>query len=171
MVEDAIIRWTARLAVACYAGRLFCDASGKGHVTAQQTGRWFWTIGCVLYLLHVIAAFHFLHGWSHAAAFEHVRRRTLHDIGWDSGIGIYINEGFTILWVIDTCLWWRRLEWPERRLPYWIVQTSFAFLMFQSTAVFGPRFWIPIASVLVLSLAVIHLRQTSVPVPRPPQSV
>ena len=54
------------------------------------------------------------------------------------------NEAFLTLWLIDTLLWWRHLSWSKQRVPYWIVQAIFAFLMFQATVVFGPRFWIPI---------------------------
>jgi hypothetical protein len=157
MLGDGIIRWTARLAVTCYVGRLCVDVAGRRDAASQRIARWMWTIGCGIFLLHVAAAFHFLHGWSHAAAFEHVRQRTLHDIGWNSGSGIYVNYAFTLLWLVDTILWWRRLDWSGKRASYWIVQSVFAFLMIQATAVFGPPLWMPICAAVVISLIAIRI--------------
>ncbi len=159
MLGDAIIRWTARLFVACYVGRLCVDVAGRRDEPAQRVARWLWTVGGLILLLHVAAALHFQHGWSHAAAYEHVRQRTLHDTGWDSGIGLYINYVFGVLWLADTIFWWRRLDWSEQRSSYWAVQILFAFLTSQATAVFGPPFWMPIWTVVVLLLIVIGWRR------------
>lgn len=157
MVDDAVIRWTARLFVACYVGRLCVDAAGRRDGASQRVARWLWTAGCGIFLLHVVAAFHFQHGWSHVAAFEHVRQRTLHDTGWDSGIGLYVNYAFGLLWLADTLLWWRRIDWSEKRSSYWTVQIVFAFLLSQATAAFGPSFWMPIWMAVVLLLIVLRL--------------
>lgn len=165
MLGDAVIRWTARLFVACYVGRLCVDAAGRRDKPAQRVARWLWTAGCVLFLLHVAAAFHFRHGGSHAAAFDHVRQRTLHDTGWDSGIGLYLNYAFGVLWLANTILWWRRTDWPEQRRAYWIVQSLFAFMICQATAIFGPPFWRPVGVAVVLLL--IALRMTRRPSERP----
>jgi hypothetical protein len=152
MFEDAIVRWTARLFVACYVARVGIDASGRRDAAAQGTARWLWTIGCAFLLVHIAAAFHLVHGWSHTAAYEHVLARTHELTGWASGIGLYVNYGFTLVWVADTILWWRNLEWVERPRPYWLVQGMFAFLMVQATVVFGPPFWWPVAAVVVVML-------------------
>ncbi len=159
MLGEALIRWTARLFVACYVGRLCVDAAGWRKGTGQQFARQLWTVGGILFLLHVAAAFHFQHGWSHAAAVEHVRLRTLHQTGWNSGIGLYVNEAFGLLWLTDLMLWWWRLDWPEQRLPYWTVQASFAFMMLQATACFGPPFWIPVCVVAGITLIAIRWRR------------
>ncbi len=158
MFDEALIRGTARLFVACYVGRLCIDAAGRRDLSSQRVALWLWTAGCLVFALHVAAAFHFQHGWSHAAAFEYVRQRTLYHTGWDSGIGLYVNYAFGVLWLVDVSLWWRHLNWSERRLPYWIVQSLFAFLMSQATAAFGPAFWVPIWIAVVLLLIVIGLR-------------
>jgi hypothetical protein len=155
MIEDAIIRWTARLAVACYVSRLCWDVAGCRDAASQKKARLVWSVGCAIFLLHVAAAFHFLYGWSHESAYEHVRKRTFDQTGWNSGFGIYINYAFTLLWLTDTILWWRRPDWPEQRLPYWITQGVFAFLMFQATAVFGPWFWTPLCAVIALFLLIL----------------
>ena len=157
MFDDALIRGTAQLVVACYVGRLCIDAAGRRDITSQRVARWLWTTGCLVFALHVAVAFHYQHGWSHAAAFEHVRLRTLRETGWDSGVGLYVNYAFGLLWLADTLLWWWRLDWPEKRVPYWTVQSSFAFLMLQATAVFGAPFWMPVCVVVGLLLIVLRM--------------
>ena len=157
MLADAIIRWTARLFVACYVGRLCVDAIGSRDTNSLCTARWLWTCGCALYFIHVAAAFHGMHHWSHAAAYEHVLTRTVEMTGFASGIGLYVNYAFGLLWLGDTVIWWLDPKWPDRIVPYYCVQALFAFLMFQATAVFGPSFWRPIA-VAVIALLVILRR-------------
>ena len=157
MFDEALIRGTARLFVACYVGRLCFDAAGWRDATSQRIARWLWTSGCLALVLHVAVAFHFQHGWSHAAAFEHVRLRTLRETGWDSGVGPYVNYAFGLLWLADTLLWWRRIDWSEKRSSYWTVQIVFAFLMSQATAAFGPPFWMPLWVAVVLLLIVLRL--------------
>lgn len=152
MLADSIIRWTARLFVACYLGRVAIDVAGRRDAVSQFWARAIWTVGFVLFLLHTAAAFHLLHGWSHDAACEHVLKRTTEATGFETGVGIYVNYGFGLLWLADVLMWWRDLRWTERRIPYWIVHVTFAFLILQATAVFGPAFWIPVAIVVVLGL-------------------
>ena len=157
MVGEMLIRWTARLAVACYVARLMCDTGRKNDVPSQHAARWWWTIGCACFLMHVAAAFHFEHGWSHAAAFKYTAKRTAEMTGWNSGFGLYVNEAFLCLWLADTILWWRRLSWPENRRIYWTVQGVFAFLMIQATAIFGPPFWMPVFLLVVALLLLVRV--------------
>ena len=153
MIGDLLIRWTARVGVACYAARLACDVGRQQDVRTQKSARWFWTLGCLSFLLHVIAAFHFEHHWNHAAAFESTAKRTAEMTGWNSGVGLYVNEALLLIWAADTFCWWRDLSWPRHRRIYWFIQWTFAFLMFQATAVFGPPFWIPIVALIMTCLS------------------
>jgi hypothetical protein len=115
--------------------------------------RWTWTIGCGIYLIHVLIAFHLLHAWSHTAAYEHVMKRTQEMIGIASGIGLYVNYAFGVLWIADVLMWWRRLDWSDRPVPYRTVQSVFAFLIIQATVVFGPWLWMPVSAAVVVLLA------------------
>ena len=153
MIGDFCIRWTARLAVTCYVARLICDANQASIASTQKIARWWWTVGCMWFVAHVAAAFHFQHAWSHSAAFDYTAKRTAEMTGWNSGSGLYVNEAFLCLWVVDTILWWRDANWTQNRLAYWTIQGIFAFLMLQATAIFGPRFWIPIALIVMVILA------------------
>lgn len=152
MWGETIIRWTARLAVACYVGRILCDAADGPDRKRQGPARLWWTAGCLIFLVHVAAAFHWEHHWNHASAFDYTARRTTKMTGWNSGIGLYINEAFLVLWLVDTIAWWRNPLWPQHRVAYWTVQSVFAFLMFQATAVFGPPFWKPVTATVLVCL-------------------
>lgn len=154
-----VTAWTARLAVACYLVRISIDVAGRTDDSGQRIARGIWTAGLAIFLLHVAAAFHSYHHWSHAAAWEHVRHQTRTLTGWDSGAGLFINYGFTLLWAVDCGLWWRSLAWSRQRLSYWYVQVIFAFLMLNATVVFGPRGWIAVGAVVAMGLSVIAWRR------------
>lgn len=140
---EELTRWTVRLAVACYLGRVFTDAAGWRTPADARRARWLWTLGGAIYLVHVACAFHFYHGWSHAAALRHTAERTAEVVGWHWGGGLWINYAFTLLWCGDIALWWTRPadRHPRSPITYWTIQAIFAFLMFNATAVFGPPFW------------------------------
>ncbi len=140
-IGEMIVRWTARLAAAAYLARVSMDGIAPHSRQAQKWNRVIWTVGCAIFLAHVAAAFHFYHGWSHAAAFEHVRQQTLRQTGYDSGFGLYLNELMAIWWTVDAVCWAQNLRWPENRWAYWSLHVFFAFMMFNATVVFGPRGW------------------------------
>lgn len=142
MPGETIVRWTARLAAAAYLARVSVDVVAPWNGRAQRWNRVIWIVGCVIFLAHVAAAFHFYHGWSHTAAFEHVRKQTLLLTGYDSGFGLYLNELMAVWWIMDALLWARNFRWPENRAVYWSLQVFFAFMMFNATVVFGPRGWV-----------------------------
>lgn len=154
MWGDLAIRWTARLTVGCYFARLYYDTDRIDNQRSQHRARCWWTIGCAIFLLHVVMAFHFEHHWNHTAALDATAKRTAEMTGWNSGIGLYVNELFLLLWLTDTVIWWRYLDWSRNRLVYWIVQFIFAFLMFQATFVFGPPLWRIVVPVLIAGLIV-----------------
>lgn len=158
MIGDILIRETAMLAVGCYAGRVWIETAPLSSERRQSRSRMIWTIGAMLLLVHVLCAFHFRHVWSHAAAWEHTRQRTLELTGWDSGVGLWANYAITMLWLADVAGWWTRLDWPLRhRHWFWFLQLSLAFMMINATAVFGPWYWMPIAAGYVAMLVVCHL--------------
>ena len=159
MFGEALIRWTARFAVTCYVMRLMIGVSSQGTISSKRAARWWWTAGCACFFVHVATAFHFEHGWNHAAAFESTARRTAEMTGWKSGVGLYVNEAFLLLWVMDLTLWWIDLKWPQNRVVFWTVQGIFSFLMIQATAVFGPPFWKVVMPFVFACLLVQFIRQ------------
>jgi hypothetical protein len=130
-------RWTVHLALAGYLVGGALRADGRAGCQGQRIARIAWTLGCLFYLAHVACAFHFYHGWSHAAAYRHTAERTVAVVGWNWGGGIYFNYAFTVVWLADAVVWWRR---SDRAKPGWLEAVAQAFLwfvVFNATVVFG----------------------------------
>ena len=153
-----LVRWTVRLAVGFSAARLLADAGDFGSLRIR---RLLWTAGFALYLAHVAAAFHFVHGWSHADAWRETARQTNALVGWNSGSGLWANYAFTLVWLADAAAWWAIGDDYPRRYPRTQValQALFAFLVFNATAVFGPPFWRPTVAAFGLVLAAACVRR------------
>lgn len=161
---DVLIRSTAILAVACYAGRVMVAAAGLRDERWQRRVRILWTMGASALAAHTICAFHFQHHWSHAAAWEHTRQRTLELTGWNSGGGLSANYATLAIWLLDVFGWQTALDWPRRhRGWFWFVQIALAFMMLNATAVFGPKYWLPAAAVYGVAVAAIAARRFAVP--------
>lgn len=154
MPGEAIVRWTARLAAAAYLARVSMDAIVPRNERFQRWNRLIWIVGCAIFLAHIVSAFHFYHGWSHAAALEHVRTQTQRLTGFDSGFGLYLNELMAVWWTVDAACWAQNLRWPENRENYWSLQVFFAFMMFNATVVFGPRRWVFVIFGWLVGLAI-----------------
>jgi hypothetical protein len=157
---EFLIHSTAVVAVAGYAGRVWIDLCGLRDDRWQRWARWFWTLGGMMLSGHTACAFHFQHHWSHAAAWEHVRQRTLELTGWNSGGGLYADYAVAAIWLIDVLGWWTRLDWPRKhRAWFWTVQLFLVFMMVNATAVFGPRYWIAITTAVVIAIVALRTRQ------------
>ena len=114
---DALVRNTIRLALAAYGIALLLPAK------RERLARLTWTFGCAIYLIHVALAFHYFHGWSHAAALEHVRQAS------GFGEGLYFSHLFSVVWTLDVVWWWMSPAGRERR-PRWLSVTLHTFMLF-----------------------------------------
>ncbi|MCA9071597.1 MAG: hypothetical protein KDA84_21875, partial [Planctomycetaceae bacterium] len=133
----------ALLAVLCYLTRVLLDASGRKSDWATRWNRVIWTIGCAVLWLHIAAAFHFVHQWSHESAVRQTAEQTGDLTGWYWGGGVYINYALALFWLGDVIAWWRKgLDYPQRSPKrFWITHAIFGFLVFNATVVFGPVYW------------------------------
>lgn len=151
-----IILWTIRLALAFYTVSVAALIHGSTSPRWNQFARAAWTTGFVFYAMHVASAFQFVHGWSHAAAYEHTARRTAAVVGLEFGGGLYVNYAFTIVWLLDIAWWWRDaagyLNRPRRVSVS--LQAFFAFIVFNATVVFGEGAirWVGLAAFAALTL-------------------
>ena len=102
-----------------------------------------WSLGFVFFLLHLAAAFEFVHDWSHQAAWDHTSEQTFQLTGLRWGGGVYFNYLFAMVWFCDVLLWWwKGSPWRTRHRSYrYFVHFYFAFIVFNATVVFGPPFW------------------------------
>ena len=134
---EMLTRWTVRAALLLYAATLAVRLAAPSR---RRIARLLWTAGCVVFLAHVAAAFHFFHGWSHAHAYHETARRTADMFGTYWGGGLYLNYLFTLAWAADAAWWWGvGIDEYERR-PRWVVialQAFMFFMAFNATVVFG----------------------------------
>jgi hypothetical protein len=152
---DLLTRWTVRLALSLYVASLVLRLTSR-RPPPLAAARWAWTLGCGLYLLHVLCAFHFFHHWSQEAAYAATAQQTATLVGLNWGGGLYINYVFTLVWLVDAVWWWSPPVYLQR--PWWVewpVQGFLAFIAFNSTVVFatGAVRWAgAAASMLLLGL-------------------
>jgi hypothetical protein len=151
---ELLTRWTVWLALGLYALAVAFRLTSPHR---RKTARALWTVGCVLFLAHVAAAFHFFHGWSHAHAYRETARQTRELFGIDWGGGLYFNYLFTLIWAADAAYWWvAGLDAYDRR-PRWIgaaLHAFFAFMAINGAVVFaaGPIRWVALATTVALAL-------------------
>lgn len=93
-----------------------------------------WMLGAAMHVVHVLFAFWLAHGWSHGHAFRRVE-----EVG-GYGEGIFVSHAFALVWLADA-LWWCVNPEGYARRPSWVRLTAhgfLAFVVFNSTVVFGP---------------------------------
>lgn len=149
---EALVRWTVRVALLLYALALFLRLGRR-----LAVARLAWSAGWLVMVLHVLAAFHVHHGWSHADAYAETARKTAARVGLDWGGGVYLNYLFVAVWLVDVAWWWRGLAAYEDRprAVAWAVQGFLLFMAFNATVVFedGPTRWVAVAVCVALAAA------------------
>jgi hypothetical protein len=151
---ETLTRWTVRLALLLYAATVALRLAAPRH---RGAARALWTLGCLLFLAHVAAAFQFAHGWSHARAYAETARQTRDLFGLEWGGGIHFNYLFTVLWVVDATYWWAAGLGAYERRPRWIevsLHAFFAFMAFNGAVVFarGATRWVAVGITVGLVL-------------------
>ena len=155
-VGEMLTRNTVRLSLVWYAVALCLmmrlnTADWSAASLSGKLARWCWTWALVIFLIHVMMAFHFYHHWSHADAFERTRQ-----LG-GFGEGLYANYLFALLWTADVAYWWLRPARYAARSP-WIDRGLHGFMLFMvlnSMVVFasGPIRWAGLTMFAVLVIA------------------
>ena len=138
--------WTARLATLCY---VVAVALWLGRRRLTPAMRAWWTAGCVVFVVHVVAAFALVHDWSHTRALAATADQTAAFVGVASGAGLYLNYGFAVVWVGDV-VWWQAApaSYAARSAAVASAVHGFmAFMFVNATVVFGT------ASVRVAAMA------------------
>lgn len=134
---------TVWLALTLYVAGEFAKLLGKRGV---GLGRWLCTLGCAAFLAHVVCAFQYYHGWSHAVAYAETARQTQQLAGWNWGGGLYVNYLFGILWVGEIVWAWANPTGYHSRAAWisWGVRSFFLFMIVNGAFVFvqGARRWV-----------------------------
>ncbi len=152
---DLVVRLSVWLALVGYAAGALYACHGSCGDRCARRARNLWTLGCLAFAVHVLSAFQVNYAWSHAIALEQTARQTAELTGRNTGVGLYLNYLFTVLWIGDAVWWWRGLP-SYRERPGALVATLHGFwffMMFNGTVVFatGPSRWIGVAISLALA--------------------
>jgi hypothetical protein len=107
-----MLRGTIWLAVLAWAS---AEVLKRGGLDRRAAARALWSAGAILLVAHTLAAFHFRHDWSHAAALVETARRSEEVTGFASGSGLYLNYLFVATWAADAAWWWLRPSGYLRR--------------------------------------------------------
>ena len=152
-----LILWLARASVALYAAAVLIAVAGRT-TTTRNFRRWraTWSSACLLLIFHILAAFHFEHGWSHSAALKHTAEQTARVTGINWGGGLYFNYAFLVLWLVDAAMLWTAASTKPSRLRR-ITDLACIFMVLNATVVFGPRWWI--GPVIIVGLIAVQLRR------------
>lgn len=150
-----LTRITAALAFAAWFTALSLKPRPGVRVSVRGVAG-IWLAGSLITLAHTALAFHFHHGWSHAAAVVDTARQTRALTGLNWGGGVWLNYLFALVWLGDAG--WRiaGAESHARRPRWWAIATHafLAFIWFNATIVFGswPMRSVGIAAFVVLAV-------------------
>jgi hypothetical protein len=142
IIDDFAVRVPIWLALIAYGVAVGLNVDGRPRLAR----RW-WTIGCLAYLIHVAFAFQTLYLWSHQVAWDSTLDRTAAITGIETGVGLYVNYLFTLVWVVDAAYWWRAGTQRYDSRSRWItvsIHLFFLFMVFNGAIVFasGPARWL-----------------------------
>lgn len=101
-----IIVWTIRLSLLCFFATLFGWTWRRDDKRFNDWLRITWTLGFVLFVAHVLSAFHFHHHWDHQAAINETASQTRETIGLEFGGGVYFNHLFMCVWGLHVVWLW-----------------------------------------------------------------
>lgn len=153
---EHLVYGTARVAMTLYFAALLAMVLLRSDDRVARARR-LWTLGWLVYLLHVAAAFHFAHHWSHAEAAASTDFQTELETGLPISGGIYFNYFFTLVWTLDVAWWWLMPTSYAKR-PRGVAATLHGFLFFivvNATVVFGQGLtrWLGVAACVALAVA------------------
>jgi len=145
--------WSVRLSLLIYVIFLSIVLLDR-HQKYWAVNRLIWTLGCSLFIVHVVSVFSFVHDWSHANALEETAQQTREVVGIEWGGGLFFNYFFTLVWIFDVGWWWLRSQSYLARHRAWnfALHGFFLFIAFNASVVFesGPLRWFGIAATLWL---------------------
>lgn len=159
------MRATIWLAVVAWAATEVLKRRGQ-----RDAARAVWTAGAALLGIHIALAFHYWHGWSHAAAYETTALQSAQLTGVASGWGIYLNYALLAVWIADAAWWWAASRGYETRSRA-IDRTVFAFFLFMminGAVVFATTAMRYAGAAAVIVAVIARIRATAPPAPAAP---
>jgi hypothetical protein len=158
-----LIGWTIRLSMLLLFVVFVLRTSRQSEASVGHWLKYLWTASFVMCALHILSAFHFVHHWSHSAAYLATAEETHTKLGFAYGAGVYFNYLFLVVWGVDVCWTWCSRENSTRSTP-WVIRAGrwyLLFIAFNSVVVFESG-WLrtlgAIATVALLGIAIRNRR-------------
>ena len=152
MTGDLVVRVSIWLSLGAWGVAEWWRVRNPRAAVDQARARIAWTLAAGFALLHVLAAFHLHHGWSHAAAVAETARQTEEALGLRVGAGVYVNYAFLAVWIADVLWWWLSpASFGSRPRAVDAAIRLFLCFMFVSGAIVFPRGPVRIAGVAVVA--------------------
>ena len=119
-----------------------------------------WTASFLLSVLHVLAAFHFVHHWSHGEAYFATAEETRQKLGFAYGAGVYFNYLFFVVWAAEVFwTWWSPERWTK--LTRWLILAGRCYLLliaFNAVVVFESGWLRTLGGVATVAILAIAMR-------------
>ena len=153
-----LIRLTIWLSVAAWLLRVFVETSARSSARWDRVIRWGWLIGALACLAHVIVAMGFGHCWSLANAMRHTAMVTRQVLGVELPWSVFVNFAFVAWWLVDAV---REFRFSEIRPLGAVRHGVWLMVMLNGTVVFGPRYWIWIATACAVAFGIVKIHSRS----------
>jgi len=158
---DSLLRWSVRLSIVLMLAAWLLILSQRSS-PSDRAARWAWTAGFAVFLVHLWAAFEYVHRWSHVAAVQDIARQTRELVGLEWGGEVWLNYAFALVWGVDVA-WWNGFPASHSRRPLLVaaaIHAILGFIMFNATVVFasGVSRWLGVAGCGLLIAATMRRR-------------
>lgn len=115
MLKDVLVNVSVWLALAgWFAGSMARTLHHRlPNTAAEAVYRIAWLFGSILIVIHILASYGLVHGWSHAAAVQATALESEQVTGIRAGWGVYVNFLFAFVWFCySLAMVMRRRRWP-----------------------------------------------------------
>ena len=128
-LEHSLIAWSIRLSMLLFVLVIACRILGSKTIIESTVTKTVWTCAFALFIVHVLASFHFVHRWSHSAAYRATAKQTLELLGIEVGTGVYFNYLFLVVWAADVINSWTNFS-VGRWMVQWLLRIGLMYMIF-----------------------------------------
>jgi len=162
-LEHSLIAWSIRLSMLLFVIVVACRIVGPKSLVENTVTKTVWTCAFALFVVHVLASFHFVHHWSHSAAYRATAKQTLELLGIEVGTGVYFNYLFLAVWAADVVNSWTDFS-VGRRMVQWLLRIGLMymfFIAFNGVVVFESGWLRAVGILLTTMLVAVSIRRIS----------
>ncbi len=138
MIGMFLIVWSIRLSLVLLVVTFLAWLLTRGQAQSHWAIRVTWTFSFLLFLVHVLSSFHFIHHWSHREAYAATAKETARLMGVEFGGGVYFNYLFLAGWALHVWFTWfpAAARGPVVRTFLQLILLYMLFIAFNGVVVF-----------------------------------